>query len=81
MEKVTNGGFLTFLFHADSAWKMPGVTLTVEENDKYNTMYADIRTHLEENLSKFAVGDRPMTELSPCGRHDFRGGLFVMDRK
>ena len=41
---------------------MPGVTLTVEENDKYNTMYADIRTHLEENLSKFAVGDRPMEE-------------------
>lgn len=48
--------------NADSAWKMPGVTLTVEENDKYNTMYADIRTHLEENLSKFAVGDRPMEE-------------------
>ena len=48
--------------NADSAWQMPGVSLTADENDEYNTIYADIRTMVEENLSKFAVGDRPMSE-------------------
>lgn len=49
--------------NTDSAWKMPSaISLTVEETERYNTIYADIRTTLEENLTQFAVGDKPMDE-------------------
>lgn len=49
--------------NADSAYQMPGaISLTTEENDQYNTMYGDIRTLLEEKLSKFAMCELPMSE-------------------
>ena len=48
--------------NADTAWVMPSVSLTADENDEYNAIYADIRTTLEENLTKFAVGEKPMSE-------------------
>ena len=48
--------------NADSAWVMPSVSMTADENDEYNAIYADIRTTLEENLTKFAVGEKPMSE-------------------
>lgn len=49
--------------NADSSWKMPSaISLTVDENERYNTVYADIRTTLETNLTQFAVGDRPLEE-------------------
>lgn len=49
--------------NADSAYQMPGaISMTTEENDKYNSTYTDIRTLLEENLSKFAMCERPMSE-------------------
>ena len=48
--------------NADSAWVMPTVSMTADETDEYNAIYADIRTTLEENLTKFAVGERPMSE-------------------
>ena len=49
--------------NADSAYQMPGaISMTTEENDEYNSIYTDIRTLLEENLSKFAMCERPMSE-------------------
>ena len=48
--------------NADAAWVMPSVSMTADENDEYNAIYADIRTTLEENLTKFAVGEKPMSE-------------------
>lgn len=49
--------------NADSAYQMPGaISMSTEENEKYNSIYGDIRTLVEENLTKFAVGDRPMSE-------------------
>lgn len=48
--------------NADSAWVMPTISMTADETDQYNGIYADIRTTLEENLTKFAVGEKPMSE-------------------
>ena len=36
--------------------------MTVDEQEEYNGIYGDIRTLVDENLAKFAVGDRPMSE-------------------
>ena len=36
--------------------------MTTEENDRYNTIYGDIRTTLEENLTSFATCEKPMSE-------------------
>lgn len=49
--------------NADSAYQMPGaISMTTEENDRYNTIYGDIRTTLEENLTSFATCEKPMSE-------------------
>ncbi|MGI5936046.1 MAG: extracellular solute-binding protein [Oscillospiraceae bacterium] len=37
-------------------------TLTVEETERYNELVTDIATFVSENISKFVVGDRPMSE-------------------
>lgn len=49
--------------NADSAYQWPtALSMTVEESEEYAAIYADIRTLIEENLTKFAVGDRSMDE-------------------
>ena len=49
--------------NADSDYQLPsGVSMTVDEQEEYNGIYGDIRTLVDENLAKFAVGDRPMSE-------------------
>ena len=49
--------------NADADYQLPeGVSMTVEEQEEYNAIYGDIRTLVEENLSKFAVGDRDLSE-------------------
>ena len=49
--------------NADADYQLPeGVSMTVDEQEEYNGIYGDIRTLVDENLAKFAVGDRPMSE-------------------
>lgn len=49
--------------NTDSAYRMPdAISMTVEETDEYNATYGDIRTLLEENLTKFAVGEKSMDQ-------------------
>ena len=48
--------------NADDAWKLPDVKLNADEQYEFDAIYADIRTLVEENLTKFAVGDRDMAE-------------------
>ena len=48
--------------NADDAWKLPDVKLNADEQYECDAIYADIRTVVEENLTKFAVGDRDMAE-------------------
>lgn len=49
--------------NTDTAYQMPGaISMTADETTKYQTIYGDIQTLIEENLTKFAVGDRSMDE-------------------
>ena len=48
--------------NADADWKLPDVKLSADEQYEFDAIYADIRTLVEENLTKFAVGDRDMAE-------------------
>ncbi len=49
--------------NADTAYNMPNsISLTTDEQDEYYRYYTDIQTTIEENISKFVVGDRDMSE-------------------
>lgn len=49
--------------NADTAYQMPtSISMTADEIAEYQTIYGDIQTLIEENLTKFAVGDCPMSE-------------------
>lgn len=49
--------------NTDTAGQMPtAISMTTEESEAYNALYADIRTTVEENLANFATGVRPMDE-------------------
>ncbi len=49
--------------NADSSYRMPdAISLTADETTEYQSIYSDIQTTIEENLSKFATGERSMDE-------------------
>ncbi len=49
--------------NTDTAYQMPGaISMTADETTEYQRIYGDIQTLIEENLTKFAVGDRSMDE-------------------
>lgn len=60
--------------NTDSAYTLPTLSLTTAENDIYSKKWADIQTFLEENLMKFVVGERPMSEWE-----DFIAQLWALD--
>lgn len=49
----------------DGLYNFPraGVNLTVEESQKYNSLYADIETYMDEHIVGFVVGDRPLEKF------------------
>ena len=49
----------------DGLYNMPraGVSLSVEESQRYNALYADIETYEDENIVKFIVGDKDLGEF------------------
>ncbi len=49
--------------NADSSYRMPdAISLTADETTEYQSIYSDIQTTIEENLSRFATGERSMDE-------------------
>ena len=49
--------------NTDTAYQMPcAISMTADETTEYQRIYGDIQTLIEENLTKFAVGDRSMDE-------------------
>jgi putative aldouronate transport system substrate-binding protein len=49
--------------NSDDAYQMPdAISMTSDETTDYNVIYGDIQTLIEENLTKFAVGERSMDE-------------------
>ena len=47
----------------DNSWDMPTVSMNAEDSERYNALYSDIDTALSENLPKFIIGDRDISEL------------------
>ena len=49
----------------DGAYNLPraGINMSVEESNKYYSLYPDIETTMDENIVKFIVGDRPLSEF------------------
>lgn len=49
----------------DGAYNLPkiGINLTSEETEEYNTIFNDIDTYMDESVSKFIVGDKPLDEF------------------
>lgn len=49
--------------NADSDYRMPdAISMTADETTEYQSIYSDIQTTIEENLTRFAVGERSMDE-------------------
>jgi putative aldouronate transport system substrate-binding protein len=49
--------------NSDDAYSMPdAISMTADETTEYNAIYGDIQTTIEENLTKFAVGEKSMDE-------------------
>jgi putative aldouronate transport system substrate-binding protein len=49
--------------NSDDAYTMPdAISMTADETTEYNAIYGDIQTTIEENLTKFAVGEKSMDE-------------------
>lgn len=47
----------------DNAWNMPNLSMTSLEQERYSSINADIDTMMDENLVRFVLGDRPLSEL------------------
>lgn len=47
----------------DNAWTMPNLSMTSQEQERYSSINADIDTMMDENLVRFVLGDRPLSEL------------------
>lgn len=47
----------------DNAWNMPNLSMTSQEQERYSSINADIDTMMDENLVRFVLGDRPLSEL------------------
>lgn len=49
----------------DNTYKLPGMaTMTADESDEYTRIFSDISTYVAENMIKFIVGQKPLTEIS-----------------
>lgn len=58
----------------DDAYVIPRtVTMNSDETEAYYAKYTDIATYLEENITKFITGDKPMAEWD-----SFMDGLWTM---
>lgn len=54
----------TWGINKDNAYKIPtGVSMTADESSAYNSVFTDINTYVQENLVKFVVGQKPLSEL------------------
>lgn len=49
----------------DGTYNLPraGINMSVEESNKYYSLYPDIETYMDENIVKFIVGDKPLSEF------------------
>lgn len=49
----------------DGLYNLPkiGMNMTADETEAYNAVYSDIDTYLDENISKFIVGDKSLDEF------------------
>lgn len=47
---------------ADGAWSMPLVTLTSEESERFTAVFTDMDTYVNENIVKFIIGEKPLSE-------------------
>lgn len=49
----------------DGLYNIPrqGVNMTIDEKEDYNTIFSDIDTYMDESISKFVVGDTPLSEF------------------
>lgn len=61
--------------NVDSAYTMPeSLSLTTVESEESSSLFNDIQTYLEENITKFVVGEKPMSEWD-----SFIQGIYGMD--
>ncbi len=51
-----------WLSSADATWNMPTVSMTTEEAELYRETYGDIETYVQENFTKFIIGEKSMDE-------------------
>lgn len=42
---------------------MAGYQFTTEESNEFSILYSDIKTYIDENVAKFIVGEKPMSEF------------------
>lgn len=47
----------------DDTWSMPNLSMTSQEQERYSSIYADVDTMMDENLVRFVLGERPLSEL------------------
>ena len=50
------------------------ITMNTEEGERFNTIMADVQTYVSENVVKFIIGDRPISEYD-----DFLAQLLSMN--
>ena len=48
---------------ADNDYVMPNVSMNAMDSEAYTALYSDVDTLLSENMPKFIIGDRPLSEL------------------
>jgi putative aldouronate transport system substrate-binding protein len=47
---------------ADGTWSMPLISLTAEESEKFTAAFNDMDTFVKENVIKFIIGERSLSE-------------------
>lgn len=49
----------------DGLYTLPkaGINMSTDESSKYNSLYSDIETYMDENIVKFIVGDKSLDEF------------------
>lgn len=47
----------------DNSYEIPTVSMDAADSERYNALLTDIETMLDENLPKFVIGDRPLSEF------------------
>lgn len=44
---------------------LPSVTPTADESREYSVLFTDIQTFIQENVSRFITGDKPISDIDP----------------